>query len=494
MKRIISLLLVCAISLSLLAGCGEPAHTCEFGRWKVDEEATCEKEGVEVRKCDCGEKEERAIAKLEHKYTSTVTTEATCLAEGLTTFTCENCKDTYTEKIAILDHSYSSTVTTPASCQQEGVKTYTCAGCNNTYTEPITRTTYSSTELPVMLEASVGEVTTYNKKGEALGLGTCFVQTADGVLITNYHVIDGAYSAKVALAGKTYDVAQVLAYDVDIDIAILKIAATGLKPVTLCKLDHKTGETVYAYGSSKGLTLTFSSGLISAAPRTIAGVKYVQHEAPISNGNSGGPLINVYGEVIGINTMYVIDGQNLNFAIHLSELDNLDYSSPMTMAQVYEKECDPFKLLAEAIIASGLYDDADNYYVVSLGTTYSSDYKHSYTREAYYYPNSNQITLDMIVDNGDYYCYLTLDSSLSGYYRWDYFDDADYEMYGYLSAGSFTQNSTLSYSGYDNIPTSALVSSVRNLATSLVKLPLLAFESDFGSIGVTLDDLGFTSF
>ena len=76
------------------------------------------------------------------------------------------------------------------------------------------------------------------------------------------------------------------------------------------------------------LVLTFSSGLISAAPRTIDGVKYVQHEAPISTGNSGGPLINKYGEVIGINTMYVNNAQNLNFAIHLSELDNLDYSTP----------------------------------------------------------------------------------------------------------------------------------------------------------------------
>ena len=528
-KRIIALLLISALCLTMFAACGTEIHSCNFGKWKVDEEATCKEEGVEVRKCDCGKKEKRSIEKLDHDYSSKVTTEPTCTAEGVKTYTCSGCNGTYTEAIAKIDHSYSSQVTTEASCTSDGVNTFTCGGCGNTYTEAIpkgehnysgTVTTeascqgdgvttytcpgcsgsyteaiiypsYSSTELPVMFENSVGEVTTYDKSGNIFSLGTCFVFSADGKLITNYHVIEDSYSATVALAGKTYTVEQVLAYDKDIDIAVLKINATGLTAPTICSQIHRTGETVYAIGSSQGLTATFSNGMITTSQRTIDGVLYVQHDAPISSGNSGGPLINIYGEVIGINTWTVRESQNLNFAIHTSELANLDYSTPMTMAQVYEKESDPFKNMAAYIATYGTYDYTYENYSVTLDNLYSSDYTSMYTLMAYYYPDDNEITLDFLIDNGEFWIYVTLDASLSGYYRWDFFEiDGDASMYGNLTATYFTQNSSLSCSNYSSISYYDL-SSYENLATSMLQYYLLYFNTYFAAAGVSLADIGF---
>ena len=537
-KRILSLFLAGALCLTMFAGCtGEEEHVCDFGKWKVDEEATCEEDGVEVRKCDCGEKEERPIAKLEHKYTEKITTEATCAAEGVKTFTCENCDDSYTEAIAKLEHTYTSQVTTETSCGAEGVTTFTCSGCNHSYTEAINKTahnyvgqvttevscetdgvktftcsgcndsyteaipavTYSSTELPVMFEDSVGEVTVYDTNGEAFALGTCFVISADGKLITNYHVIEGGYSATVTLDGKTYTVEKVLAYDKTIDVAVLKVNASNLKAVTICYKTHRTGETVYTLGSSLGLTATFADGMITTAEREVDGVLYVQHDAPISSGNSGGPLINIYGEVIGINTWTYLDSQQLNFAIHTSELNNLDYSNPMTMAEVYEAEnagAESYDALLNFIYTNGVLDyESDNtpYYSVVLDKWDYNGY--SYYSMMYYYPDTDELSLDLLIEQGDlyYWVYISLNPQLDGDYYWDYFDSDTSYMWGYLDAPSFTANSTLSY--YETDVPSDYVEDVVMLSTQMVHTSLAYFaEVVTYYTDVTLADIGFTNY
>ena len=116
-------------------------------------------------------------------------------------------------------------------------------------------------------------------------------------------------------------------------MAILKINATDLDYANVCKKTVQTGEAVYAIGSSRGLTNTYSQGIITQANRVVDGVVHIQHDASITNGNSGGPLLNVYGEVIGINTWGITDSQNLNFAVFTSELDNLVYGNEMTLHQ-----------------------------------------------------------------------------------------------------------------------------------------------------------------
>lgn len=141
---------------------------------------------------------------------------------------------------------------------------------------------------------------------ESASSGSGFIITTDGYIVTNHHVIDGASSVKVTLYdGKTYD-ATVVGSDEDYDIAVLKIAATGLQTVTLGDSDKlNVGDHVMAIGNPLGeLTFSMSGGMVSCVNRAInvdgTPFNMIQTDASINPGNSGGPLFNSYGEVVGI--------------------------------------------------------------------------------------------------------------------------------------------------------------------------------------------------
>ena len=179
------------------------------------------------------------------------------------------------------------------------------------------------------------EVNAQNNEYRSTGSG--FFTTADGRVVTNYHVIDGMYEITVTdYNGVTYNVVQVLAFDADMDIAVLKVNAKST-PAVLNKTTPRTGAVAYTLGSSKGLTDTFRNGIISNGSRVVPEyhpyMAYIQTTAPISQGNSGGPLINDKAEVIGINSWMKTDGQNLNFAIPVMYLDDLNYNNPLTMEE-----------------------------------------------------------------------------------------------------------------------------------------------------------------
>ena len=484
-------ILLCILSLcALLCACG---HEHDFGRWKVDKEATCTEDGQKIRTCDCGEEETKVIKATGHDADDWVTDkEATCTEDGSKHQTCSICNETVATEVlpSLGGHAYDSEVTAESSCEQDGLTTYTCTACGHAYTEPIAHPVFTATQIHENYLGSVGEILTYDRNGNAYSLGTCFVYSADGKLITNYHVIEDGYSATVTLGEQVYDVDYVLAYDKDIDIAILKINATGLTPAVLCASSHKVGEVVYAFGNSQGLTSTFSDGMITYSSREIDGVVYVQHDAPISSGNSGGPLINKFGEVIGINTWTVRDSQNLNFAIHVSELDNLVYGDQLTMAQFFDKECNPFQKMKNYILSQGSMDSDSEFYMLILGNDYSDDYTTSYTRIAYYYPDSDRIVLSMIVNFGEYTAFFAIENDDSTEYLWGYMDDADREMGGTLYAPTFYTNSTLLYS-YNNIYDYSVRSAVQELSSALIDLLCLCMASDLADIGVTPADLHF---
>jgi S1-C subfamily serine protease len=172
---------------------------------------------------------------------------------------------------------------------------------------------------------SVVLIVTSDKAGGLLGAGSGFVVRTDGVIVTNYHVIDGAYTALVKTPdGDIYDGANVLDADVRRDIAILKVKALGLPVSKLgSSLAVKVGQHVVAIGNPRGVfTGTVSDGIISAI-RQLEGFHMFQTTAPISHGSSGGPLLNDAGEVIGITSETVQDAQNLNLAIPV------DYIKPL---------------------------------------------------------------------------------------------------------------------------------------------------------------------
>jgi S1-C subfamily serine protease len=168
-----------------------------------------------------------------------------------------------------------------------------------------------------------------------MGIGTgFFIDT--GVVVTNYHVIEGASSIKVQLQNeKEYAISYILGYDVDLDIALLSVPIET-EVLELNKRGVKAGETVYAIGSSLGLADTFTDGIVTNVNRESDGVNYIQTNAAITNGNSGGPLINAYGEVIGINTMGYEEGQNINFAININQIYEVSRAYPITVGDYYE--------------------------------------------------------------------------------------------------------------------------------------------------------------
>ena len=172
-------------------------------------------------------------------------------------------------------------------------------------------------------------------------VGTGFFDDENGTVITNYHVIDGMLSAEVLTSdGEKHEVTGVLGYDTDMDIAILATDVKNSVPLTRRTGKVTTGEKVYALGSSQGYEGTFTEGIVSTAERKEMGHVYIQHSAPITNGNSGGPLLDKYGQVVGINNWMRTDGQNLNFAIPIEQIDQVSRNKTMSLEDVFRAEND----------------------------------------------------------------------------------------------------------------------------------------------------------
>jgi serine protease Do len=142
---------------------------------------------------------------------------------------------------------------------------------------------------------------------ERRGQGTGFVARADGYIVTNNHVVAGAEALVVTLQdGREYD-AVVVGTDAESDVAVLRIEAGDLDPVVFGESDGiETGEWVIAVGSPFGLQQTVTAGIVSATGRSGMGLatfeNFIQTDAAINPGNSGGPLVNLRGEVVGMNT------------------------------------------------------------------------------------------------------------------------------------------------------------------------------------------------
>jgi hypothetical protein len=183
----------------------------------------------------------------------------------------------------------------------------------------------SRKDIPAIAKAVNGvivSIITSDKDGHPLAQGTGFLVSKDGRIVTNYHVIKGASSAVVKLPdGAFYEVDGVMAFDKTRDLAIIKAHGQNFRVVSLGNSDRvQVGEEVVAIGSPLSLESTVSNGIVSGI-RNIEdeGGKFLQVTAPISPGSSGGPLFNMAGEVVGITTLYLKSGENLNFAIPVND-------------------------------------------------------------------------------------------------------------------------------------------------------------------------------
>lgn len=195
---------------------------------------------------------------------------------------------------------------------------------------------------------SVVRILTYDQKGAGAGSGSGFAIRPDGIVVTNFHVIDGAYSAKAELPnGDKVDVLGVVELDQARDFAILKLQAIDLPTVPMGNSDSLVqGEDIIAVGAPSGFTGTVTNGIVSRLgplPPQFASVvgdhKVVQHTAAISPGNSGGPLLNTSAQVIAINTFTLKMLSGVYFSVPINyvraSLANTD-GKWMPMQQVAE--------------------------------------------------------------------------------------------------------------------------------------------------------------
>ena len=160
------------------------------------------------------------------------------------------------------------------------------------------------------------------------GQGSGFIIDKTGYIVTNNHVVDGADTIKVVLKDDNEYNAEIVGRDPVTDIALIKVhVKSDLPTVPLGSSDDlKVGEWVAAIGSPFGLEHTVTAGIVSAKGRVIGSGPYddfIQTDASINPGNSGGPLINLKGEVVGINTMIIAGGNGIGFAIPIDQTKDI---------------------------------------------------------------------------------------------------------------------------------------------------------------------------
>ena len=163
-----------------------------------------------------------------------------------------------------------------------------------------------------------------NDEPQQRGVGSGFILSADGYVMTNAHVVEGADEVLVTLTDKREFKARIVGADKRTDVAVVKIDATGLPFVKIGDVNRlKVGEWVMAIGSPFGLDNTVTAGIVSAKQRDTGElVPFIQTDVAINPGNSGGPLINLRGEVVGINSqIYSRSGgfMGISFAIPIDE-------------------------------------------------------------------------------------------------------------------------------------------------------------------------------
>ncbi len=207
------------------------------------------------------------------------------------------------------------------------------AGSTATADNPIAALVAQATPSIVSIHDSVVQTDMFGQTAAGQAAGTGFVLTADGYIVTNNHVIDGATDITVDFSDGSNAAAKVVAADPNSDLAVLKVDQTGLTPIELGSSSSlQVGDQLVAVGNALDLSggQTVTSGIVSATGRSLTEpngvqlVNLIQTDTAINPGNSGGPLLNMSGQVVGINTAIAGSGaQNVGFAIAIDPAKQL---------------------------------------------------------------------------------------------------------------------------------------------------------------------------
>lgn len=296
----------------------------------------------------------------------------------------------------------------------------------------------SASEVFDLCSPAVFYIVVYDQNGTATATGSGVFISADGDALTNYHVIDGAYSAKISTStGAVYDVAGCYDYDETFDLAYIKISGSGFSYLEMSET-VTTGEAAYAIGSPLGLQNSLTEGIVSSASQPYSGVNYIQTTAAISHGSSGGALLNSYGELIGITTAYIEGGQNIYLSVPITYFSSLTKGGVQTLTQIAEA-----KELAYSSVATydGYYPAPDFGAYVGAPVYKTENSKNGTT--LYYYYAASQFTMN-VSDAIDGYFDLLQKNGFQ-YYRGD--EGEDYTILYYYN-GNYRI-----YLGYGGIDT-----------------------------------------
>ncbi|HEV2306447.1 MAG TPA: trypsin-like peptidase domain-containing protein [Candidatus Acidoferrales bacterium] len=207
--------------------------------------------------------------------------------------------------------------------------------------------------IPAIAKTANGAVVSIvmsDKDGNPIAQGSGFLVNSDGLILTNYHVIAQGTSAVVKLPdGAFFVVDGVLAFDKARDVALIKAHGEDFRTLTLGNSDRvEVGQEVVAIGNPLSLESTVSNGIVSGI-RTDAdlGGKFLQVTTPISPGSSGGPLFSMGGKVVGITTLYLKGGENLNFAIPINDAKHLLFLARSAKPQAFPNESEPTEAQAQ---------------------------------------------------------------------------------------------------------------------------------------------------
>ncbi|HLA09985.1 MAG TPA: tetratricopeptide repeat-containing serine protease family protein [Pyrinomonadaceae bacterium] len=226
-------------------------------------------------------------------------------------------------------------------------------------------------ELVRRVKPSVVAIATYDSKGEPLMTGSGFF-LRPGQIVTNYHVVRGAVRGEIKTLegkGRIYPVTGLLAVDEEGDLAILSVTMPPerARPIELGTKLPEEGETIVVIGNPLRLEGSVANGIVSAVREVPNVGRIIQITAPISHGNSGSPVFNLKGQVVGVVTVKVTNGQNINLAISSARVGELNPGNlrPLSTSRGRDRTVD----LAETLYRSGLdslwlgnYDNAVGYF------------------------------------------------------------------------------------------------------------------------------------
>lgn len=211
-------------------------------------------------------------------------------------------------------------------------------------------------ELVKRIKPSAVAIETFDSRGATVSRGSGFFVASDKI-ITNQHVIEKSSRVEVHLFnGRKYPVKGVLAVDGEGDLALLQVDVPKefAVPLPIVKRVPQEGESVVVIGNPFGLEGSVSNGIVSAV-REISGYgKIIQITAPISPGSSGSPVVNMYGQVIGVATLQAAEGQSLNFAVPAERISNLKVGDLQSFSALSSETAKSKRAGAERLYSQGL--------------------------------------------------------------------------------------------------------------------------------------------